>query len=172
MAAETVNFVNRRIASGGRFVTKQAERSLSHRNLISGKAWAAAAICLAVFLFSLFFIPIRNDDPYITARYARNLAAGNGFVYNSGERVLGTTSPLLTLILAAAMIPLPAEFALRLVTAALFAICSAAFWIYGSRFGQPLAGIAAALIFPAVDWSFLLAGNETPLFTALLLFAL
>jgi len=34
------------------------------------------------------------DDAYITFRYAQNLAAGLGFVYNAGERVLGTTTPL------------------------------------------------------------------------------
>jgi len=40
------------------------------------------------------------DDAYITFRYAARLAAGEGFTYNDGEQVLGTTSPLLTLILA------------------------------------------------------------------------
>ncbi len=40
------------------------------------------------------------DDAMITFRYAENLAAGLGFVYNAGEHVLGTTSPLWTLILA------------------------------------------------------------------------
>jgi len=40
------------------------------------------------------------DDTYITFRYALNLASGFGFVYNAGERVLGTTTPLWTLLLA------------------------------------------------------------------------
>lgn len=40
------------------------------------------------------------DDAYITYRYADNLAQGNGFVYNLNERVLGTTTPLFTVILA------------------------------------------------------------------------
>ncbi|MBI5806122.1 hypothetical protein HZA73_08760 [candidate division TA06 bacterium] len=40
------------------------------------------------------------DDAAITYRYAENLASGNGFVYNVGERVLGTTTPLFTLLLA------------------------------------------------------------------------
>lgn len=40
-----------------------------------------------------------NDDAFITYRYAYNLATGQGFVYNVGERVLGTTTPLLTLLL-------------------------------------------------------------------------
>ena len=42
------------------------------------------------------------EDAFITFRYAENISAGKGFVYNEGERVLGTTTPLWTLILAAA----------------------------------------------------------------------
>lgn len=41
------------------------------------------------------------DDAYITLRYAANLARGLGLVFNPGEHVLGTTSPLFTAILAA-----------------------------------------------------------------------
>lgn len=40
------------------------------------------------------------DDAYITYRYARNLATGLGFVYNPGEYVLGTTTPLTAVLLA------------------------------------------------------------------------
>lgn len=39
------------------------------------------------------------EDAYITFRYAANLAAGHGFVFQPGERVLGTSAPLLTLVL-------------------------------------------------------------------------
>jgi hypothetical protein len=41
-----------------------------------------------------------GDDALITMRYAANLARGHGLVYNIGERVLGTTTPLYALILA------------------------------------------------------------------------
>ncbi len=41
------------------------------------------------------------DDAYITFRYARNVAELNGFVYNVGERVEGTSAFLFTLLLAA-----------------------------------------------------------------------
>ena len=40
------------------------------------------------------------EDALITYRYAENLARGAGFVFNPGERVLGTSTPLLTLLLA------------------------------------------------------------------------
>ncbi|MFP4322610.1 MAG: hypothetical protein ACLFTK_09165 [Anaerolineales bacterium] len=42
------------------------------------------------------------DDAFITFRYSRNLAEGHGFVYNLGERVLGTTTPLYTAIMTLA----------------------------------------------------------------------
>src|SRR5512141_1854778 len=43
--------------------------------------------------------PRTIDDSFITFRYARNLLAGQGFVYNPGERVQGTTTPLYTLLM-------------------------------------------------------------------------
>jgi hypothetical protein len=59
--------------------------------------WMVAALALAARLLPT---PRTIDDAYITFRYARNLLAGQGFVYNAGEQVLGTTTPLYTLLLA------------------------------------------------------------------------
>src|SRR5262245_27276175 len=36
--------------------------------------------------------PLASEDAYITFRYARMTAAGQGLVYNAGERVMGYTS--------------------------------------------------------------------------------
>jgi hypothetical protein len=47
------------------------------------------------------------DDPYVTYRYAENLAAGLGPVYNPGERVLSTTALGYALLLSAAHLALP-----------------------------------------------------------------
>lgn len=41
-------------------------------------------------------LPYAAEDAYITFRYARSLAAGEGLVYNPAERVMGFTSPLWT----------------------------------------------------------------------------
>jgi hypothetical protein len=54
-----------------------------------------------VVLFQILRSPHPFDDAFITFRYARSIAAGAGFVYNPAEPVLGTTTPLYTLILAA-----------------------------------------------------------------------
>ncbi len=59
-------------------------------------------LVLTTSLLYLAFSGWGNDDPYITYRYAHNLAAGKGFVYNPGEQVLSTTTPLFTLLLALA----------------------------------------------------------------------
>lgn len=44
--------------------------------------------------------PRTIDDAFITFRYSRNIVEGNGFVYNLGEKVLGTTTPFYTLFMA------------------------------------------------------------------------
>src|SRR5215211_293852 len=54
----------------------------------------------AAFVFALAFDGFLPDDSYITYRYAHNLLTGRGFVYNPGEHVLSTTTPLYALILA------------------------------------------------------------------------
>jgi arabinofuranosyltransferase len=56
----------------------------------------AGAVLLAL-VTRLMAGPRTIDDAYITFRYARNLAEGLGFVYNPGQPVLGTTTPLYTL---------------------------------------------------------------------------
>ena len=42
-------------------------------------------------------LPLASEDAYITYRYARNLASGNGLVYNPGEKVMGFSSPVWTI---------------------------------------------------------------------------
>ena len=55
---------------------------------------------LALRLFLLCHSNYTADDSFITYRYAENVSAGAGFVYNPGEKVLGTTTPLYTLLLS------------------------------------------------------------------------
>lgn len=58
-------------------------------------------ISLLCVLFVQIFISFQPfDDAFITYRYARNISNGLGFVYNHGEKVLGTTTPLFTLLLS------------------------------------------------------------------------
>jgi hypothetical protein len=59
----------------------------------------AAAVLHLVVVFAVAPV-LPEDDAFITLRYASNLIQGNGFVFNPGERVLGTTSPAHALLLA------------------------------------------------------------------------
>jgi len=70
-------------------------------NILKNKSiWIIIPALILGIWARISLIPFTGDDAYITFRYARNIAAGLGFVYNQGEYVLGTTTPLLTLILA------------------------------------------------------------------------
>jgi len=82
------------LARGG----SPSARRLSIALLAAAAAWMA---WLAVY---------QVDDAFIVYRYARDLARGDGFVFNPGERVEGVTCFLWTLALApfsAAGVPLP-----------------------------------------------------------------
>lgn len=53
-------------------------------------------LLLAARLVFWTTLPFAAEDAYITFRYAKNLAIGNGLLYNPGERVMGFSSPLWT----------------------------------------------------------------------------
>src|SRR6266446_1941953 len=59
------------------------------------------AVVIAARLWFLAFTHVTYEDALISLRYARNLAAGLGLVYNPGEHVFGATTPLHVLLLAA-----------------------------------------------------------------------
>ncbi len=59
------------------------------------------AVTVLVRVIFHYLTGFTADDAFITFRYAENIASGLGFVYNEGQQVLGTTTPLFTLILSA-----------------------------------------------------------------------
>ncbi|MEW6403469.1 MAG: hypothetical protein AB1649_16860 [Chloroflexota bacterium] len=64
--------------------------------------WSIALIVLslAIDLVWILYTGYIEEDAFITFRFAQQIAAGNGFVYNMGQPIYGTTTPLLTLLLA------------------------------------------------------------------------
>jgi arabinofuranosyltransferase len=114
------------------------------------------------------------DDAYITFRYARNLLAGNGLVFNPGEAVFGTTTPLYTLLMAGlgrlsggSAAPFPT---VALVTNALAdALTCALLILIGDALSHRRAGIGAALVWAIAPMSvtFAIGGMETSVFIAL-----
>ena len=71
--------------------------------------WSAPdrrALAAAVVIVLALAIPLRGyltDDTFIHLQYARNLATGQGLVFNAGERVYGCTSPLWVALIAIGM---------------------------------------------------------------------
>jgi len=64
----------------------------------------ASLMCLAAIFAVVCFLRYQTksiaDDAFITFTYSRNLVEGHGFVFNPGERVLGTSSPLYAFAMA------------------------------------------------------------------------
>jgi hypothetical protein len=80
--------------------SRRVEKRLSRVRSSAGQLISLLGIALIVRLAWLLFTNFTYEDAFITFRFAERLAAGQGFVYNLGERIYGTTTPLLTLLLA------------------------------------------------------------------------
>lgn len=122
--------------------------------------------------------PRTIDDAYITFRYARNILAGEGFVFNPGQRVMGTTTELYTLLMSAigalaggAQADFP--WIALVVNALVDAGTALLLWRIGRRSGFELAGAAAGLAWGIAPYSvtFAIGGLETSLYVFLLTLA-
>jgi hypothetical protein len=129
--------------------------------------WALAAAAVLVWGFGGW----GYDDAYITYRYAENLARGAGFVYNAGERVLSTTTPLYALLLALARLAgTDIPLASNLVACASLALGGLALWRLGQLWQTPLAGAVGLLLYPFFPLLISTIGGEAALYLALALF--
>jgi arabinofuranosyltransferase len=82
-------------------ITIGDEAGRAPRSISTIEAAIAVTIAIAVTSgFAWFLRDNRNDDAYITYRYAQNILAGHGPVFNPGETVLATTAPMHALLLA------------------------------------------------------------------------
>lgn len=148
------------------------------------RAWERAAYC-SMMIFSTMvgcyeiyvFRKFMVDDAFITLRYVRNALAGQGLVYNAGEKVEGFTSPLhvlLTYILGLFNSDLVLSSKLLGVFAFLFILGALCLWCSG-RNTHDLIGLPEfAVTFSIVATSFSLTffsvtGMETILFSLLTL---
>jgi arabinofuranosyltransferase len=123
--------------------------------------------------------PRTIDDAFITFRYARNLLEGYGFVFNPGQRVMGTTTPLYTLLMAglgALSGGAQADFpALALAVNAFADAGTCLLLIYlGRRLNGERAGAAAAAAWALAPFSvtFAIGGLETSVYVLLLVGAM
>jgi hypothetical protein len=111
-----------------------------------------------------------GEDFLITFRYAENIAGGRGFVYNVGEHVLGSTTPLYTLFLAlAAWCHLDAALVGKLLNIVADGLtCLLLYRLLAQPgIGRPTAGLLAAALyaFGSTPISISISGMETSLVT-------
>ena len=143
------------------------------RDRVGRRDFAVAAGCLlgSAIVFWLFR-DLRFDDAFITFRYGRNLALGNGFTFNPGERVLGTTTPLFALV-SAGLYLLFGDGGLPTAAVAVNALAlgAQAFFLYlllRDRLPWTAVAVAALALF-GVFGSHAWLAMETNLFAALVL---
>ncbi len=111
------------------------------------------------------------DDSWIHLQFARNLRAGQGFVFNPGEPSAGATAPLWTLLVGALMwLPADPLLSVKVVGAILLAVngwltCQLARATGLERRWALLAGITVVLT-PRLLWASL-SGMEVMLYVAL-----
>ena len=134
------------------------------------------ALFVAAFGAVQVFLAYRDyvmEDAYVTYRYAQNLVEGHGFVFNHGERVLGTSTPLYTLILAlAALLGADIPMASAVIAALSQAgVALAAGWLL-RRLGYPNLALVLVvlLMWGPADLHFVF-GMETPFYLLLLFLA-
>lgn len=150
-------------------------RPVNVRNLWISVAAGVALSCVVShgLITACRFGPV--DDAFITAKYARNWAAGRGLCFNPGEKVEGFSSFLLVAIEAfCARVGVDPSVSMRAVSRGsllvLAGLLGVLFWRLVVPGSAPIAGIAAGLCAsnPAlVAWS--ASGMETVGFSALLL---
>jgi arabinofuranosyltransferase len=122
---------------------------------------------LVILVVCILGYPARNfvlDDALIYARYVSNALAGNGLVFNVGERVNALTSPLFSYLILGASALLHGNVLLAdslLSGVALIAACLLAEWVV------PYSGILVA----STEYFYWFVGMETSLFLCMLILA-
>ncbi|MCX7765806.1 MAG: hypothetical protein N2246_03760 [Candidatus Sumerlaeia bacterium] len=104
------------------------------------------------------------DDFFITFRYANNIATGRGFVFNEGERVLATTTPLLTILLAGLRLTgIMPELAVRWICSLTLMGSAIMFFLLHRQRKEDITGLTGGLLFFFIPPLMQLWGNEVTL---------
>jgi arabinofuranosyltransferase len=113
---------------------------------------------------------ITMDDAMITFRVAENLAYGRGFVYNVGERVQVTTTPLYALVLVPGIWLLgSAPRAALLLNLSLSALIPVLAYDLGRRLAGRITGVGGALLLIASPLLVMAYSMESYLYVTLIL---
>lgn len=130
-------------------------------------------IAVLGLLVSIAHVHNSYDDAFITYRYAYNLAVGQGFVYNVGERFMGTTAPFYGILLG--ILAIPAPEAIPIISGVLsglsLILTGIALYVFSLHHKARLCGLLAGLFFvlnPLLPATF---GGEMLFQTALIAWA-
>lgn len=144
--------------------------------LFRSRGWETGALALVLLLAGVhqIYFSTLAEDAYITFRYSAQLAAGNGPVFNIGERVEGYSNFLLMVLLAAPLSIADVDIVLlaRLLGGVSTLVALVLVHLLVRRItGSGAAGVLAATVTAAVGSvaAYGLSGMETPLFVALVL---
>ena len=152
---------------------KKTTLSIQHiLRLHDSRAMTLKALYLLLVSGALYILFSRwaYDDPFITFRYAQNLRQGLGFVYNPGEQVQSTTTPLFAILLAVLSylwddLPQLAVF----IGCVSLAFSGLVLWQLAKLWKTPRAGWAGLVLYPTFSMVLATLGSETPLYLALCL---
>ncbi len=142
----------------------------SHRKSLSsnGTIVFVAVVAVLIRLYLEFRSHRTVEDFYITLRYAENISRGVGFVFNPGEHVMGTTTPLYTLFLALAdKIGMSGVLAGKAVNIIAEGLTCLSLYRFGVILKRPRIGLITAALYAiwpvALYWA--VSGMETSLVT-------
>jgi hypothetical protein len=149
-----------------RFSLDPAEMRSPYINTRRFKPEIFSSIIICILL-AVLFMARSYDDPYITYRYAENLRRGFGFVYNPGERIQSTTTPLFTLLLVV-LSPLWGDLPhlANLIGVLSLAAGGLLLWELAAIWKAPWAGWIGLLLYPLFPLAITSLGSETPLYIA------
>lgn len=128
---------------------------------------AGVTLLASIIIFWWSDLRFPNDDQFILFRYIDNIVEGKGFVYNEGERVLGATTPLFTLVAALFKYIFPFVSTPDIVAylnIIFLTIGAIFFWKIAERFFTRNIAILATSIFALNMSRTIPEGMETPLF--------
>ncbi|MEM4724029.1 MAG: DUF2079 domain-containing protein [Candidatus Hadarchaeum sp.] len=138
--------------------------------LLRAKTGIILCLLALTLILGLLLRQVAFDDPFVTYRYARNLRAGLGLVYNPGERVLSTTAPLYALLLAGGALftdNIPALSNGMGIVATFVGACF--LYLLCDSFGASSTGLVAAILYIIAPLLWLSLGFETAFYLALVL---
>ena len=122
---------------------------------------------ISCFIFLLSNLRFANDDQFILYKYIDNIVSGRGLVYNFGEKVLGFTSPLFTLLCVFVKYFFPNVYTpdiVAYINIILLSFSAAFFYRVCRKFISPKIILFAVLIFAFNLSKTIPEGMETPLF--------